>query len=209
MKAASLVAAVLLYASVSGAQVFEESRPTAPPPALVASDTNSNSYAPSIGDDCCYTVPLEINPSMSGSTANSGSAPSGPATAYGHGDAGWVPSTFVSYRRAVAEGRQQVSGSLGKPIAPASANIPDRFRQLVLETRGAQPNGANSGALSQQMLYMQNSSLGDMARQAREQKAAAQRAHMVLKQDAQGKAVFVAKKPWYEYNATSYSGEKF
>ncbi|MGA8223908.1 MAG: hypothetical protein WB780_19825 [Candidatus Acidiferrales bacterium] len=209
MRTRILLAAILAFASVSQAQVNEESRPATPPPALVAFDTSSNSYAPGMGDDCCYTVPLEIDPSSSGSAANTVSAPSGPATAYGHGNGGWVPSSFVSYRKAVAEGRQRLSGAQSKPNAPASASIPDRFRQLVLETRGAQQNAPNSSAPNGQVLYTQYSSLGDIAREARERKAAAPKAHVVVKQDAQGKAVLVAKKPWYEYNATSYSGEKF
>jgi hypothetical protein len=207
MRISIVVAAILAFASVSRAQVYGESRPNTPPPATVAADDNSGYYTTAY-DDCCLTALVVGSPSSLNGAGNVASAPAGPATAYGHGDAGWVPSTFVNYRLAVGKARQQQSAAQSGSNSKSRPNIPDQFRLLVLEKRGAGQN-ASGAQPNQQSLRAEPSSLGDMAREIREQEAKAPKAEMVMKQDARGKAVVGQKKPWSEYNAATYSREQF
>jgi len=194
MKTALLLTAFLVFASVSRAQVYEESQPPPPAPAPASPSGGSSYYMPDYDDSCCYPVPREISPSNSTGSANTVPAPSSPANSYAHGDAGWVPSTYVNYQQAVRQGRQQQAASQSVSQSQARPNISNQFRNLVLEKRIAQQNAGNPSSPSQPQLHAQNSSLGDMARQIREKEANAPKAQVIIKQDAQGNAVLIPKK---------------
>ena len=191
MKPITLLAAILLSVSITHGQVYEEQRPSPLPPAPVAAD-DSNDYSPD--SDCSLAVPLEIAPESSTVSAGSTPAPAEPAVTSAHGNPNWVPSTYQNYSHAVDQARRQQSTPQPESQGSVPSGIPDQFRNLILEKRAASQNSANPGFQIQGQLNGQAVSLGDLARQVREQHANSEKPQMVMKQDARGNAVLVTRK---------------
>jgi hypothetical protein len=192
MKPTLLLAAILFSVSITRGQVYEEQRPSPPLPAPVAAD-DSNSFSPDTDADCSLTVPLQIAPESSTISAGSVPAPAEPAVISAHGNINWVPSTYQNYNHAVNQARRQQSAPHPGSQGPVSSGISDQFRNLILEKRAASQNSANPGIQSQAQLNGHTVSLGDLARQVREQRANSEKPRMAMKQDAQGHAVLVTR----------------
>jgi len=185
MKTIILLAAIFLFAGVSGAQSAEQ-RPAPAAPVQAAQDSGHGSrgyYTHDFGDfdfDNPITVPVEINPDGSPPSAGLSVTP-GPTTAYAHGDSNApISGGFVAPRLQSAPRGQ---------AAPAAANISGQFQQLV-QAR----NATNSLPPGQPRLQVGNTSLADLARQVRAEKATEEKATLKIKQDAHGNAILVEKK---------------
>jgi hypothetical protein len=181
MKAPIMLAAILLFAGVSRAQ-YAEQRPAPPPSARPEAHSGGGRHFEGYDNDGPFlTVPLEISASPSGT---SGAPPSGSAYTYGHGDASWQPSRFVAPRNTSGSQGNQSSTSQQRP-----ANVSDQIRQLFQQKNfsGSSASGAGTQVLHPQI------SLGDVARQVRSERAAAEKPRAVIKQDGNGKAVLVEK----------------
>jgi hypothetical protein len=186
MKALQLIAAILLLAGTSQAQVDTEQRPApAPTSSSSAQHSGGGRYFPGDSDGGpSFTVPLEASTSHSGSDGG-GSTLNEPSYTYAHGDSSWQPSRFVTPRTAANPATNRESGAAQNRQSPVS--VSDQIRQIVIARNASSAGPGGAHALQAQV------SLGDLARQVRAEKANSEKPRSVIKQDSSGRAVLVQK----------------
>lgn len=180
-----LLVAVLFLAAAGHAQQAEQ-RPAAArsaAPAWGSRASNSGDHSRFVRDpdnDLGLSIPYQVGPVGITGPRNANAAPAGPTYVYAHGDSNWYPS---SWRPSPTKPSNTI------PPAQTKPSVPDQFRQLVQSqwtARTAQPG--------QPHLQVSSTSIADIARQVRAQRATEDKSKIVIKQDAEGKVVMVPRK---------------
>jgi hypothetical protein len=141
MKSTLLLAAPLIFASASHAQVREE---MAPPVPVGVHDTEYSPPDTSNGIenfdfDWSNGYSVEIN-APSGNSGGMGGVSEGPAVVDGTNDGPYVPSTFMSYQDALDEGKEELA-EMGSVVRAEAAQAQEKFKTPVYEKREEPPYG--------------------------------------------------------------------
>ena len=199
MKSTFLLAALLIFATSSQAQVREGMAAPAQQPAFNSPDADDdppeNPYMNSWGDDdCCTVAPIEVEPSSEASSQPADE----PAVVEGTNDGEYVPSTFMPYQKALHEGMQELAATRGIAAAQAAQaqgnfKAPGSSKPLQAANTLAAQNAKN-GSKPLQPIVAKQETVAEAAREHREKQVSGGKPRVIVTQDAAG-ALIVTEEP--------------
>jgi hypothetical protein len=198
MKSALLLAAILILASASHAQVREEMAPPAPAgvPDTEYCPPDTSNGIDNFDSDWSNGYSVEIN-APSGDSGGMGGVSEGPAVVDGTNDGPYVPSTFMSYEDALDEGKEKLA-EMGGVVRAQAAQAQEKFKTPVSDKPEEPPTAepllnAKSTPKLQPILVKQET-VAEAARENREKQGSREKPKVIVTQDASG-GIVVTEEP--------------